>query len=309
VEVEDTGPGIKAEDQPRLFQPFTQLVESGTQKGTGLGLAISRQLAELMGGTVGLESTLGKGSIFRVELPVEQAAEASVTAWQTGMQSADVCALAPGQPTYRILVTEDQPENQLLLMKLMTSIGLDTRLAENGQRCVEIFREWHPHLIWMDGRMPVMDGVEATRRIRAMPEGQQVKIVAVTASVFGEQEQKLLDAGMNGFVRKPYRFDEIYSSLAQQLGVQYVYSTMDPAAETTVPLTPEMITALPEELRQQLTGALTSLDSDCIRAVIAETEKIDVSLAKVLTGLAGNFDYPAILKAIEAAPCAAAGSR
>ena len=138
VEVEDTGPGIKAEDQPRLFQPFTQLVKSGTQKGTGLGLAISRQLAELMGGTIGLESTLGKGSIFRVELPVEQAAEASVTAWQTGMQSADVCGLAPGQPTYRILVTEDQPENQLLLMKLMTSIGLDTRLAENGQVCRDV---------------------------------------------------------------------------------------------------------------------------------------------------------------------------
>ncbi len=107
-------------------------------------------------------------------------------------------------------------------MKLMTPIGIDARLAENGAECVQMFQEWHPHLIWMDWRMPVMDGTEATRRIRALPDGGDVKIIAVTASVFGEQRQELFKAGMNAFLRKPFRFHEIYDCMAQQLGVQYL---------------------------------------------------------------------------------------
>jgi signal transduction histidine kinase/DNA-binding NarL/FixJ family response regulator len=301
IEVEDTGPGIGERDQARLFQPFTQFVESGTQKGTGLGLAISRQLAELMGGCITVDSQPGKGSIFRVVLPAELAAEATAAAQQTGAQSTNVCGLAPGQPAYRILIAEDQPDNRLLLTKLMTSIGLETRAVENGQRCVETFREWHPHLIWMDGRMPVMDGIEAMRAIRAMPEGKETKIVAVTASVFGDQRQKLLDAGMDGFIRKPYRFDEIYASLAQQLGVKYVTCSGALAPETDLPATlePEMVAVLPEELCQRLAGALKSLDSDSITAAISEAGRVDAGLARILTRQAENFDYPAILRVIE----------
>ena len=161
---------------------------------------------------------MGKGSIFRVELPVELAEEADTGAPKAGEQAGEPIGLAPGQPAYRILIAEDQPENQLLLVKLMTGIGLDVELAENGEECVRLFQEWHPHLIWMDRRMPVMDGVEATRRIRALPDGQAVKIVAVTASAFKEQRQEMLDAGMDDFVRKPYRFHEIYDCMAKQLG-------------------------------------------------------------------------------------------
>ncbi len=129
-----------------------------TQKGTGLGLAISRQFVQMMGGIIGVESTVGKGSVFRVELPVEIAAEAETGAPKGEEQAGEVIGLAPGQPAYRILITEDQPENQMLLARLMTGIGLDVKVAENGESCVRIFQEWRPHLIWMDRRMPVMDG-------------------------------------------------------------------------------------------------------------------------------------------------------
>jgi signal transduction histidine kinase/CheY-like chemotaxis protein len=308
IEVEDTGPGIEERDQARLFQPFTQLVESGTQQGTGLGLAISRQLAELMGGCITVDSAPDKGSIFRVVLPAELASEASAAAKRAGAEASNVCGLAPGQPSYRILIAEDQPDNRLLLAKLMTSIGLETRAVDNGQRCVEAFREWHPHLIWMDGRMPVMDGIEATRIIRGMSEGKNAKIVAVTASVFGDQRQKLLDAGMDGFVRKPYRFDEIYSCLAQQLGVKYTICSGAQASSSEQPaaLEPEMVAALPEELCQRLAGALKSLDSDHVAAAISEAAKVDAGLARILTRHAENFDYPAILKVIETARSAGA---
>lgn len=146
-------------------------------------------------------------------------------------------------------------------MKLMTDLGLDTRLAVNGAECVRMFQEWHPHLIWMDRRMPVMDGVEATRSIRALPEGRDVKIVAVTASVFGEQRQELFDAGMDDFVRKPYRFQEIYDGLSRHLGVQFVYSHTAATEPAPAALTPEMLAVLPDVLCLRLREALASLDS------------------------------------------------
>ena len=306
IEVEDTGPGIEPEDQARLFQPFVQLAESQMQKGTGLGLAISRQFVELMGGSIGVESTPGKGSIFRIDLPVELADDSAINTQQAALPAAQIRGLAPGQPAYRILIAEDQLENQLLLTKLMAAIGLDTRLAENGQRCVEMFQEWHPHLIWMDRRMPVMDGMEATRRIRAMPDGQDVKIVAVTASVFGEQRQELFDAGMNDFVRKPYRFHEIYDSLALQLGVKYVYATTAaPAAEPAMSavLTPEMMEVLPEAVRLRLREALECLDAGSIMEIIGEIAETDARLAGALSRLAENFDYLPILKVLELERC------
>ncbi len=302
IEVEDTGPGIEPEDRKRLFQPFVQLGATDAQKGTGLGLAITRHLAELMGGSAGVESTLGKGSIFRVELPLELADETEIAASQKGAQGGEVCGLLPGQPAYRILVVEDQRDNQMLLTSLMTAIGLETKLAENGEQAVEIFEEWRPHLIWMDRRMPVMDGIEATRRIRELPGGREVKIAAVTASAFKEQRQELLDAGMDDFVRKPYRFDEIYGCLARQLGVKYLYRTAAPGAVAPEPveLTPAMLVSLPAALREELKVALESLDSERIAAAIPKAAEFDAGLGRTLEQLAGNLDYAAILKALDA---------
>ncbi len=300
MEVEDTGPGIAQEDQQRVFQPFVQLGGAGMQKGTGLGLTISRQYVQLMGGAMGVESTEGKGSIFRVDLPVELAEEAGAPAGEE--QAGEVIGLAPGQPAYRILIAEDQPENQLLLVKLMTGIGLDAKLAENGAECVRLFQEWRPHLIWMDRRMPVMGGVEATRRIRALPDGQDVKIVAVTASVFKEQRQELLDAGMNDFVRKPYRFHEIYGSMAKQLGVKYIYRDSVPVAGEALPIavTPAMLAALPDAERKELKDAVESLDGVRISAAIQRIGEANAELGRTLSRLAENFDYPAILSALTA---------
>ena len=299
IEVEDTGPGIEPENQKRLFQPFIQLAESEMQKGTGLGLAITRHFVELMGGSIGIESTPGKGSLFRFHLPLELADAAEIAADQEAGEEGEVCGLVPGQPAYRVLVVEDERDNQLLLSKLMTGVGFDARVADNGEVALKIFEEWRPHLILMDRLMPVMDGVEATRRIRRLPYGRDVKIVAVTASVFKEQRQELFDAGMNDFVCKPYRIDEIYVCLARQLGVKYVYRQVTPETQASG-LTPAMLVALPEALRRQLHDALVRLDSDRIMEVIGEAGKTDPRLARVLTRLAENFDYPAILDALEA---------
>ncbi|OIR13721.1 autoinducer 2 sensor kinase/phosphatase LuxQ [mine drainage metagenome] len=300
IEVEDTGIGIKPEDQKKLFEPFVQLGESAMQKGTGLGLTITRQYVQLMGGTISFESTPGKGSIFQVELPLEKI-EAHDVAMPESMSMREVTSLAPGQPEYRILIVEDQLENQLLLTQLMKSVGFPVKVAENGARAVEIFQSWQPHLIWMDRRMPVMDGMEATRRIRKLPGGKSVKIVAVTASAFKEQREEMLDSGMDDFVRKPYRFSEIYECLTKQLGVKYVYAdaaTTEPASE--VALTPEMLAVLPSELRHELHDALESLEGERIDAAIRQVTAHDAKLHGLLHHLVENYNYPAILQALQA---------
>lgn len=296
IEIEDSGPGISAEDQERLFKPFIQLAEGGAQKGTGLGLAITRQFVNLMRGAISVESKPGRGSVFRVDLPVEAVETPGVPAMAERTHG-EVVGLAAGQPHYRVLIAEDQAENQQLLLWLMSDIGIEARVADNGQQCVEMYQKWQPDLIWMDRRMPVMEGEEATRRIRKLPGGDKVKIVAVTASAFKEEQQEVLDAGMDDFVRKPYRPDEIYDCLARQLDVRYRYE----AGADDAPLTAAMLMKLPDPLRRELREAVASLDGDRIAAMLDRIGAVDREVARALARLAENFDYPSILGAIDKA--------
>jgi len=299
IDVEDTGPGINPEDRTRLFEPFVQLTDEAAQHGTGLGLAITRQFVELMGGAITVASAPGEGALFRVDVPVEPATAADALK-TSAPEHGEVLGLAPGQLGYRIAIAEDQPENQLLLARLMHGIGLDTRLAVNGEECVRLFQDWRPDLIWMDRRMPVMDGMEATRRIRRLPDGGNVKIVAVTASAFKEQQQEMLAAGMDDFVRKPYRFDEIYDCLARQLGVTYLYRDEACAAPSrSAAPTADMLAVIPDSLRRELKEALESLDSERIAAALQRVGNIDAELGRALSRIVDYFDYPAILRSLK----------
>ena len=220
LEVEDTGIGIALEDQARIFDVFVQVGRASTQQGTGLGLSICRQFVEMMGGSIRVRSTPREGSLFTVELPVERAEESEVAANDDHGQ---VVGLAPGQPAYRILIVEDKRENWLLLQRLLEDAGFQVQVAEDGALGVEMFRIWQPHLIWMDLRLPLMGGLEAAREIRAMDGGLRVKIVAISASAFAQQREEVLAAGLNDFVRKPYRREEIFDCMAHHLGVRYLH--------------------------------------------------------------------------------------
>jgi signal transduction histidine kinase/DNA-binding response OmpR family regulator len=297
IEVTDTGEGISAEDQRLIFDPFIQLGEQSNSKGTGLGLTITRQFVEMMGGQISLKSNLGQGSVFKIELPLVEATESEIRKIEP-KDMRDVKGLAPGQPDYRILIVEDQYENQLLLAKLMQSVGFQCKTAGNGAKGVEVFKNWNPHFIWMDRRMPVMDGIQATRQIRELPGGDQVKIVAVTASAFAEQREKLLASGMDDYIRKPYKASEIFDCLSKHLGIQFLYETTPESDQEDFALTPEMLDRLPEDLLRDLKQALESLEPQRIEAVIEQIATHDPALKNSLSNLATNFNYPAILEVL-----------
>ncbi len=222
-EVEDTGTGIPADKIEVVFEAFSQVGHSPVeQQGTGLGLAITRQFIQLMGGEITVESTPNKGSIFRFEIPAE-ATNVSELEQSIDEPSQRVVSLAADEPEWRILVVEDVPDNRLLLRSVLESVGFCVREAVNGEEGIQQFQDWQPQLIWMDMSMPVMDGYEATRRIRTLPEGNEVKILALTASVFKEQEPKILAAGCDAVLHKPYNESAIFTAMEKQLGLHYIY--------------------------------------------------------------------------------------
>jgi len=260
IEVEDSGLGIHPARQAQIFEPFVQGNDESMRKGTGLGLSICKKYAEFMGGTIELESEAGKGSLFRVRLPAEIAVAKDV---KTSIDDKPrVIGLAPAEKIWRILVADDNRENLLLLKSLLEKFGFVVLEAKNGKEAVAAFKKGSPDFIWMDMRMPVMDGYEATRRIRKWESGSRntecgsgkgegareeaekmgrwevankseirnprskmegVPIIAITASAFGEQRNEILASGCNEMVIKPFQTHEIFEMMGQFLDLEYIY--------------------------------------------------------------------------------------
>ena len=297
-EVQDTGVGIALEDQARIFEPFVQVGKLTMQKGTGLGLTIVRQFVELMGGTIRVESVPGEGSLFRVEVPVDRAAEPEVkTSWESGEGKV---RLAPGQPEYRVLVVEDVFENRLLLQRVLESAGFLVRTARDGAESIEVFVAWRPQFIWIDRHMPGMDGLEAVRRIRGLEGGQEVKIAGVTASALTGDRDEMAAAGVDAVVHKPFRLAEIFDCMAHHLDLRFVKAEGGARrdADSTVALPPERLAAMPKEMRQDLEQAVVSLDAERIATVIRDISELDPGLGATLSRLTGRLAYTPILKAL-----------
>jgi PAS domain S-box-containing protein len=295
VEIEDTGPGISPDDQDKLFRHFEQ-TKTGEQAGTGtgLGLAISREFVRLMGGSITVSSQVGKGSVFVIDLPLN---EGEAQAVQTKEKARHVVKLQPGQAKCRVLIVDDIEDNRQLLAQLLTPVGFEIRLASNGAEAVQEFEEWRPHLILMDFRMPVMDGREAIRRIRAMSAGKETKIIAVTASAMDENRHELIAIGADDFISKPFREVELFQKIHAHVGVEYVYAEQPtPAAhEEAAELTPESLAGWPPELICPMREAVIRADLDQLLAKIQEVEARDPRIAQGLRRLAESFQYQKLL--------------
>ena len=307
-EVEDTGIGIAAEDRIHIFDAFVQVGKQGRQNGSGLGLAITRQFVELMGGTIQVESTKDRGSRFAVTLSVEQAEGFETN--RSESREGRVIGLKPGQPEYRILIVEDEPESRLLLQRMLQNAGFHVCVGENGAQGVEMFQSWQPHFIWMDWRMPVMGGAEATRRIRSLEGGTEVRIAAVTASAFASERLAVLAAGVDDFIRKPYRATEIFDCLGRHLQVHFRFARADSVPrEQASSIRPEELEALPEELRAELVDALVRLDTNRVVRTIKCVQERDSALGSMLADWASRLAYSEILNAINSVQTTSVGQR
>jgi signal transduction histidine kinase/FixJ family two-component response regulator len=291
VEVADSGEGIAQDQLPHLFEAFVQ-ASSGAriQEGTGLGLAISRQFVRLMGGDITVKSRMGAGSTFCFDV---QLAPADLSELQGQGADRRVVGIDPNdRQEYRMLVVDDKLENRRLMVEWLRMTGFQVREAGNGAEALQVWEEWAPQMIWMDMRMPILDGYEATRRIKASLQGQATVVVALTASAFEHEETMVLSAGCDDFVRKPVRESLVFDKIVQHLGVRFVYEERQPATaaqDGAARLTPTHLAALPAEWVANLRQAILVADMEQVKTLIDEIRDPNPALAKELERLANQF--------------------
>jgi len=302
-EIEDTGPGIAREELDELFTAFVQTsTGKQSQEGTGLGLPISRKFVQLMGGDIVVNSEVGRGTTFQFQI---QCQLSEATNLKKPAHEKRVIALAPNQPRYRILIVDDKWPSRQLLIKLLNPLGFELKEAENGQQAIEVWEEWQPHLIWMDMRMPIMDGYEATLHIREHTKGQATAIVALTASVLEEERAVILDAGCDDFLRKPFKESDIFDLMHKHVGVNYVYEDSGEAAEsegdeeTKLENLKSEITQLPGDLLTQLQEAVETADLSAILPLIEVIGEQNKPLANTLTKLVKGFRFDILQEVFE----------
>lgn len=313
-EVIDTGEGIAPEEMNLLFEAFAQ-TETGrkSQQGTGLGLAISRKYVELMGGNITVVSTLGQGSRFAFDIQIKLASANDIPHNQNQSQ---VIALAPEQGEYRILVVDDIKDSRLVLVKLLTSIGFIVREATNGQEAIAQWLEWQPHLIFMDMRMPVMDGYEATKEIKARAKSdknnsqssishRQTIIIALTASAFEEECQKILSIGCDDFIRKPFTQEILLAKVREHLGVKYIsqvkIANQQAICQETQTLSSEadlrqQFSQMSCEWRENIRHAAASCSDDMIFDLLQQIPPDKSQLFGVFRDLANNYRFEKIIE-------------
>ena len=316
--VADTGPGIAPDEIPSLFEAFGQ-TQTGrqAQEGTGLGLAISRKFAQLMSGELSVHSEVGHGTTFVLTIPIRVVTAVEVT---EPLPSHRVIALEPGQPRYRVLIADDQPDNRYLIVKLLIPLGFEVREAANGQEALTIWEEFEPHVIWMDMRMPIMDGYEAVKRIRneelrmknedvseLVTRNSQLAtrtvIIALTASSFAEDRTLILSTGCDDYICKPFQETEIFELMQKHLGIRYVYEEGERQkakgkGQQSI-LNPEALLELPEEVSRGLRQAIETGDVEMAESLIARIRPQHESVAEALADLVKQFRFDLLQKLFE----------
>ncbi len=325
--VEDTGEGIAASELDSIFAPFVQ-TDAGRKlhKGTGLGLAIGQQFARLLQGEITVQSKVGQGTRFSLRLPVQSALPPQLEVGLPPLAALPSC----DHSSYRVLVVEDTDDMRDILVHMMVMVGFDVRAAVHGQAAIAQWQDWHPHLILMDMRMPVMDGYTATREIRAQEQTRrnlgQAKgapgaealsptvIIAITANAFREDQQAILAAGCDDIVCKPFKEAELMATIAVQLGIAPPPASGTPrlmAADRPNPGPPTLsvrsTAAIPQLLAQMpsawfldLQRAALRLNADRCFQLIAQIPPDEVELAQVLINLLDNFRFDMIIDLISA---------
>jgi PAS domain S-box-containing protein len=291
IEVEDTGPGISITDQSKLFVPFQQVASGVYSGGTGLGLAISQRILGMMGGILTVKSILGHGSCFRVTVQLAQSEELVMPVSKALPR---VISLVPETDVIRVLVVDDNTDNRVLTRILLESVGFTVRGACDGKEALEVISDWAPHAVLMDMRMPVMDGYEAIRILKAAETSCSPLIIAMTAGTFDDDEVHVLATGADAYLRKPFYPDELFYLLGDGLGVCYLYAEASAEPIQTSLVTEYAPSAVPEELLQVLLQAITNGDMAQVMTLIEQDAISNTPSIQALRASAEKYDYAGI---------------
>jgi signal transduction histidine kinase/CheY-like chemotaxis protein len=307
AQVADTGCGMTAEEQAALFQPFVQgrAGRRARDGGSGLGLAISQKVAQLLGGAIAVTSTLGQGSTFVLDIPVERS-KARDFHKHSG-PGKRVVGLKPGQERPRILIVDDRPDNRDWLSQLLNALGFSARSAEDGEGAIQLSRQWSPHLILMDMHMPGMNGLEATRQIKAHPSGAHTVVIALTADAMDGYRRFVVKTEVSDFIIKPCAENELLEKIGKHLGLEYLYQdgTLDETKEWEEPagltaLNRAMVRELPGQLVEQLRLATLVGDKTQLDELIREAgETGNPQTARALQALADEYQYDNLIRLLE----------
>ena len=303
-QIEDTGIGIAADELPKIFAPFEQVGNTRRHtEGTGLGLAISRQLVEIMGAELKVESTLGKGSIFWFELDL-----LAVDSPEKNQKCSEKFIKGFNGTNKKVLVADDRRENRSVLIHLLQPLGFEIIEAVDGQDCLNKALEFQPDCILIDLVMPVMDGFEAMRQIRKLPQLQNVVAIGTSASIMEVEKQESLAAGCNAFIPKPIRVEELLNCLQVHLGLEWIYQDLqEENAESEIyhkqsQVHDGEIIAPPADEMAVLFELAMRGDLGEIQKQAEKLTKMDVkyvSFARHLNQLVKNFDEAKILEFVE----------
>jgi CheY-like chemotaxis protein len=295
-EVEDTGEGIAAEDLERIFEPFVQTDTNTRQKaGTGLGLAVSSQYAHVIGGDLTVKSRVGQGSIFRLVIPAVVAESAALETRLT--PSRQIVDIAGERREFRVLVVDDEPSNRDVLIRMLSPVGFEIREAADGQEAIVLFESWFPHLILMDIRMPVMDGIEAILAIKSTEKGRTTPVIGVSASVFEDDKATVLESGADDFIAKPVQEAEFWEKIGQCLKVELLFDDKKrPAADRseTLPLTIERMAEFPKELVEDMQAAVQGGYMEQLAELVQSAAEHHPELSQQLLKLIDHYDYEAL---------------
>ena len=302
-EVEDTGAGISEDEQEKVFTSFYQTDFATSQgEGSGLGLAISRDHVRLMGGEIKLKSQLGVGSRFSFEIPLV-ALENKAVIDET--PRGNIIGLSGGQPTWRVLIADDDADSRTWLSQLLEDIGFQVRTVTNGEEALSLCHSWRPHFIWMDVHMPVMGGLPACSRIRAIPGCESVRIVAMTATALEDSRPEVLAAGCDDFLCKPATVAEMLEMMRKHLGVQFRYAITEESPATLSEAVyrepePQDLLCFPEVLREELLLAANTLDADAARRVLDTMAETDADTVQPLRDWVDKYRFDRIIRLINA---------
>lgn len=289
ITVSDTGVGISKEHLESIFETFEQTKDGVDKEGTGLGLSISKKLALLMKGDIEVESKYGKGSSFTFTLPYIEGEDSGILQEDS---SQEVDRIKEGQDKIKVLIVDDIAENREVLEILLNSIGFIVKSVNDGKQAISMVKKWMPNVVLMDMVMPVMDGIEATAKIRSLKECEKVNIIGISASAFDEERDLFLKSGAIGFVKKPFKVSELLNEIQLCTGIEYNYNDLEELKDDVIDLKAarEKVKLLPQAILTKIKRAILEGDTEEIRVISQDISSINKELFKLIQSYLDTYD-------------------